>query len=100
MKKYNNNLNCFIPKQLFNTSSGLLHFSNTVFTLHSRCMFLMHSVVIEEICCVMICSFCLCIHFLVLLWPDNAPNFGPKLVRKHVHKSVLVMIGDILDLCG
>jgi hypothetical protein len=64
----------------FNASSGLLYFFNAVFTLHSRYMFVMHYDVKEEIYCLMICSFCLCMHFLVLLWPDNGPSFGPKLV--------------------
>jgi len=39
-------------------------------------MFVMHSEVKEEICCLMICSFCVSIHFFVLLWPDNGPSFG------------------------
>jgi len=43
-------------------------------------MLLMHFDVKEEICCLMICSFCLWIHFLVLLWPNDGPSLGPKLV--------------------
>jgi len=54
-----------------------------------------------EICCLMIFSFCIYIQFLVVLWPGGGPclgrNWSP--FNKHIHESVLVVTGEILDLC-
>ena len=40
----------------------------------------------------------ICVHFVVLLWPDDGPSWGRNWspLNKHIHRSSLVMIGDLL----
>jgi len=51
-----------------------------------------------EICCIIVLV-SICIHFLELLRPDNGPSLGRNwsTFNKHIHKIVLIVIGDVLD---
>jgi hypothetical protein len=72
----------------------------TAFTLHSWRVLLMYLYVQGEIACLMI--FCFYIYyFLVLLWFNDDPCWGRNwsLLNKRIHKSVLDVIGDYLELC-
>jgi hypothetical protein len=53
-----------------------------------------------QICCLIIFVY-ICTHSLVLLWPDSGHVRVETgyLFNKYIPNSVLVVTGDILDLC-